>query len=122
MQQVQRKLTLALEYDRSSYLEQLSQTRDTNKLFKFFRNFKSESSMPSKLCYEDKFLCDCFFSYWILHLSKICNKAYDCDYSAFIEFCDLEKQRNKLELFVLRPPRYQKSRTSFFFRKRIVNN
>ena len=52
----------------------------------------------------------------LLHLSKICNEAWECDYCAFLEFCDLEQQRNKSELSALRPPKYQKSRASFFFR------
>ena len=53
-QQTERKLTIALECDRSSYLEKLSHTTDTHKLFKFFKNFKPECSMPSKICHGSK--------------------------------------------------------------------
>ena len=49
----------------------------------------------------------------LLHLSKVTNEAYNCDHSAFIEFCDLERQRNKAEIFVLRAPKYQKSGGNF---------
>ena len=54
MHQTERTVTIALECDRSSYLEKLSHTRDTHKLFKFFKNFKPDCPMPSKNCHGSK--------------------------------------------------------------------
>ena len=58
MQQTERKLTIALESDRSSYLEKLSHTRDTHTLFKFFKNLNQsaqclqKSAMVAKQLYQ----------------------------------------------------------------------
>ena len=49
MHQTERKLTIALECDRSSYLEKLSHTRDTHKL-----DNSQKCSMPPKICHGSK--------------------------------------------------------------------
>ena len=59
----------------------------------------------------------------LLELLRRGNEAYNCHYSAFLDFCDFGNQHKKWELFVLRSPKFQQSRASFFFRtQRIMNN
>ena len=59
----------------------------------------------------------------LLHLSSICSGAYDYDYTSFINYCDIGKQRCHSDLFILKSLNYVKSRDSFFFRtQRVANN
>ena len=59
----------------------------------------------------------------LLHLSSICTGTYDYDYTSFINYCDIGKQRCHSDLFILKSLNYVKSRDSFFFRtQRVANN
>ena len=46
---MEQELTICIEKDRCEYFNKLCETRDTQRVFKFFKSFKADSCLPQFL-------------------------------------------------------------------------
>ena len=50
---MEQELTICIEKDRCEYFNKLCETRDTQRFFKFFKSFKSDSCLPQVLQHDN---------------------------------------------------------------------